>query len=533
MRRALGVVGVLLCGAGLASARAADPLTPARHWNVERAAHLLRRAGFGGTPEQVGLLVRLGPREAANYLVDYEKTPQIDADFVAFNEPDASEMRMDLRDASEEERKELRERLHRLHRRQLVELQAWWIRRMIVTPRPLEEKMTLFWHGHFTSGAREVKNSTWMWEQNQFLRTHALGKFRDLLAGITRDPAMMRYLDAAGNRREQPNENYARELMELFTLGEGQYTEQDVKEAARALTGFRLGPDGAVFVPRIHDDGEKTFLGRTGRFDADDILNILLEQPAAGRHLARKLLVFFVEPEPQDELIEAVAEVLRRSSYDFRETMRVLLASEAFYSPRAMHALIKSPVELVVGTVRMLEARPADLYGMAFACQAMGQELFQPPNVKGWDGGTKWITTATLATRYNFAAGLLVGSDEANFRKREKQMARMMQMTADVEENLDDDPGLELQPVQVPLTPQPQYDPLPTLKAARLRTADAVIDHYTRRLLAVPIDQDQRATLRAVLNVGTGPFDSSVRDAGRRVLRLIGAVLSMPEYQVS
>ncbi|MCP4251678.1 MAG: DUF1800 domain-containing protein, partial [bacterium] len=340
-------------------------LVPAQHWDADRAAHLLRRAGFGGTPEQIEFLTSLGVKNAVDYLVDYHKNPLNDSEFVPITGPDMLRMRELRREASDEQRKQNRRRLTQLQRRQFGQLQAWWLRRMILTNRPLEEKMTLFWHGHFTSGFREVKNSTWLWRQNQFLRQNALGNLRDLLIGISRDAAMMQYLDAANNRKGHPNENYARELMELFTLGVGNYTEHDVTEAARAFTGGRTGPKGFHVVWRQHDNGVKKVLGRRGRLDGKDVIDILLEEPATANHLARKLLVFFVEPEPADDLVRALAVVIRRSGYDFRKTMRVLLASEAFYAPQARHALIKSPVELIVASVRLLEAPPADVYRMA------------------------------------------------------------------------------------------------------------------------------------------------------------------------
>ncbi|MCH7813844.1 MAG: DUF1800 domain-containing protein, partial [Planctomycetes bacterium] len=357
MAAALAAANPAWAGTDSVARSRSNLLAPAKQWDADRAAHLLRRAGFGGTPEQIEFLTSLGAKEAVDYLVDYEKIPLNDPDFVPITEPDMLQMRAQRREASDEQRKQTRRRLGQLHRRQLGQLQAWWLRRMILTSRPLQEKMTLFWHGHFTSEFRKVKNSTWLWNQNQFLRTNALGTLRELLIGISKDPAMLRYLDNATNRKAEPNENYARELMELFTMGEGNYTEDDVSEAARAFTGWTATNQGSHLVKRQHDDGKKTVLGRRGRFDGEDVIDIILEQPATARHRAGKLLVFFVEPEPPRELINALAAVLRRSGYDFRETMRVLLGSKVFYSPRAMYAKIKSPVELIVGSVRLLEGR--------------------------------------------------------------------------------------------------------------------------------------------------------------------------------
>jgi hypothetical protein len=396
-----------------AARRGLDPLAATGNspWTSDKAAHLLRRAGFGGTPEQVRQLTRLGRDRAVSLLVDYEATPQDDADY-----PEDTFITMPrglMADVDPEARRELNQIIMRLGRAHAAAIQDWWLRRMVATPRPLEEKMTLFWHGHFTSGIREVRQARLMYQQNQFLRVNAMGNFRELVKGISRDPAMLIYLDNGRNVKQQPNENYARELLELFTMGEGHYTEQDVKEAARAFTGWTAGEQGFLVRYRLHDDGVKSFLGRTGRFDGDDIIDIIFEQPATARHLARKLWTFFVEPEPDDMIIDALAERIRAADYDIRETMRTILRSDTFYHPRTRGSLIKSPAELLVQTARSLEMPIADLRTANQQMQQMGQELFQPPNVKGWDGGRAWINTSTLFIRYNTMAGSIYGSQRS------------------------------------------------------------------------------------------------------------------------
>ncbi|MEP0843004.1 MAG: DUF1800 domain-containing protein, partial [Phycisphaerae bacterium] len=349
LRAVLSLVGLVIPPAVMA-APADDPLaaSPKAPWNAELAAHLLRRAGFGGTPEQVERLTRLGRDRAVDLLVDYETIPQTDADFPAdalMDEPP----RGLFAQLDAEQRMRMQQVIRQLGIGDVAALQDWWLRRMVQTPRPLEEKMTLFWHGHFTSGFREVRRPRFLYRQNEFLRRNALGDFRTLLMGISRDAAMLAYLDNGRNVKERPNENYARELMELFSMGEGHYGEQDVKAAARAFTGWTAERDGR-FVIRSgqHDDGEKTFLGRTGNFDGDDVVNIIMEQPSTSRFLARKLWRFFVEPEPAPEIIEALAEELRSNDFDLRETLRVIFRSDAFYAPKVRFALIKSPAELLV-----------------------------------------------------------------------------------------------------------------------------------------------------------------------------------------
>jgi uncharacterized protein (DUF1800 family) len=243
-----------------------------------------------------------------------------------------------------------------------------------------------------------------MYRQNVLLRRHALGNFGDLLHAIARDPAMVIYLDNASNRKGQPNENFAREVMELFTLGEGHYTEGDVKEAARAFTGWGIEPDRGEFVfrARAHDDGVKTVLGRTGKLDGDAVLGILLAQPQTAELIAAKLWREFVSPEPDPAEVARIARVLRDSGYEMRPALRALLTSDAFYAPGSRAALIKSPVELVAGTLRQFGFTTGEPLPFVLGVAALGQNLFAPPNVRGWPGGEMWINSTTLLARKAF-----------------------------------------------------------------------------------------------------------------------------------
>ena len=523
-------IATTLLLAFMPAALATGPLSPIKNWDEQKAAHLLRRAGFGGTPDEIRRMADMGLDPAVDALLNFDATPQTDPDFMPARGLDGYEMRERMRDLPEDERKEVRQRLGPLYRYQAESMRAWWLRRMVVTPRPLEEKMTLFWHGHFTSGAREVENTTLLWNQNDFLRRHATGRFRDLLVGTSRDGAMLKYLDNISNKKRKPNENYARELMELFTMGEGRYTEQDVKEAARAFTGWTLGPDGFRVAERQHDRGVKTFLGQTGPLDGEDVIDIILREDATAEFMAAKLLRFFVISEPPKHWVRAVASELRRTDFDLHKTLRTLFRSELFYSDEAAFSLIKSPVELVVGSYRLLEASPDDAYGMAEACRDMGQDLFQPPNVKGWDGGRKWINTATLFARYNFSRRLLAKPDGRELRRRERQMGRMESGMAELEDHLEDYPGLELPPEQVKNQPQQAAAFMRLAKRGRPETAEEVTDLFIRRLLQRPLAPEQRATLLTVLG---GGFHIQAPGATDRVRDLINVIMAMPEYQLN
>ena len=302
--------------------------------------------------------------------------------------------------ASEMEKKQFRQE----QVRDGLELRGWWLDEMLVTPSPLTERMTLFWHNHFVSGQQKVKLAVLMYRQNVTLRANALGRFGDLLHAIARDPAMVIYLDNAQNRKGTPNENFAREVMELFTLGEGHYSEQDIKEAARAFTGWSLDRETGQFVFRrfIHDYGPKTVLGKSGNLDGDDVLDILLAQPQTAQFVTRKLWREFVSPDPDEAEVKRIAARFRDSRYDIKVALQALLTSDAFYAAENRGVLVKSPVDLVVGTMRQFGMQPGQPVPFAVAAAGMGQNLFSPPNVKGWPGGEAWINTSTLLARKQF-----------------------------------------------------------------------------------------------------------------------------------
>jgi uncharacterized protein (DUF1800 family) len=502
-------------------------------WDARKARHLLERTGFGATPEEVAASVRRGYEASVRQVLDYEKVPDASAAPPWLGQPfDLPEAPMPAEgERPDRERlRRVRQAVQRQSRRRVEELRAWWLERMVRTPRPLQEKMTLFWHGHFTTEARKVRSPQLLYHQNDFLRRNATGNFRTLLLGISRDPAMLRYLDNQTNRKGRPNENYARELMELFTMGIGHYTETDVKEAARAFTGWGFGlprREGAepmgpgnrmlflrlfaedampefVFRERQHDDGEKTFLGRTGNYDGEAIIDILLEQPATAEFLCRKLYTFFVsdEPPPAAETIAALAGTFRRERYEVKPVLEALFRSRAFYDDAVIATQIKSPAVLAAGALRQLRAEVTPPLLLNAALRQMGQVLFDPPNVKGWDSGRAWISTTTLLARYNFAGLLLNGGSMG---RGDRATGRRGDGTGRRGEAKVDLGAL--------------YDP------EKQRTPEAIVDHFAALLLAAPLGSEQRGELVEYLR-------SPAEEREAQVKGLLHLIMSTPNYQL-
>jgi uncharacterized protein (DUF1800 family) len=313
----------------------------------------------------------------------------------------------------------------RLRGQRYEALRAWWLREMLGTPSPLTERMTLFWHNHFTSGQDKVQYPQQMAQQNMLLRRDALGNFGELLHDVAKDPAMLQYLDGAGNRKGKPNENFAREVMELFTLGEGRYTQRDVSEAARAYTGWSLDPDTQAYVWRanLHDDGEKTVLGQAGPFDGDQVLDILLARPETATFVTAKLWREFVSDTPDPARIAPIAAQFRASHYDIKVALRGLFMSDAFWDDGDRGVLVKSPVEFVVGTLRAFDIGYDNTAPFAAEVRTLGENLFYPPNVKGWPGGAIWINSSTLLARKQFVEQLFRATETAGPRRTNDPMS--------------------------------------------------------------------------------------------------------------
>ena len=390
-------------------AEAAVPIaTPAladakASWSRDDAAHLLRRAGFGGTPAQIDRLHSLGREAAVDYLVNGRLPTAAAAPFEHVDLPELpSDLSIDYRVQGP------------LLQYKLQQLRSWWIDRMVRSDRPLEEKMTLFWHGLFCSGVREVKSVQALGQQNDLFHREAIGNYKRLTSDIIHDAAMIRYLNNDENQKGRPNENLARELMELFTMGEGNgYTEADIPEVARALTGMTVDRFGETsqFMPARHDDGPKTIFGKTGNYTPDDVPELIFARAEPATYLARRLWQFFGTPEPAEQDVAAVAAALKAGDWELAPALRTLFSSRSFYSDACKFAVIKSPVELEAMTLRLLEEppQPRMLWAASLSLREMGEELFQPPNVKGWPGEDRWITSATLNTRYSIAAAMAGG----------------------------------------------------------------------------------------------------------------------------
>ncbi|QBG47571.1 DUF1800 domain-containing protein [Verrucomicrobia bacterium S94] len=401
-----------------------------QNWNYQCAAHLLVRSGFGATPEQIDAAASRSLEKTVNTLFqppDNIPPPK----WVTPESAIKPNLRM-LRALSDEERRRYRREQQRETRRQQQELTGWWLKRMISSPCPLQEKMTLFWHGHFATSSRKVRSAYMMYAQNRTFRSNAFGNWKQLITAVSQDPAMLIYLDNTRSRAGAPNENYARELMELFTLGEGHYTEDDIKEAARAFTGWMVHPQRYTFFNNVrnHDRKPKTFFGRTGNFDGHDIIRIILEQDQAAEFLVSRLWTFFVGKIPSPETAQELAAQFRENNYELQPLLKTMFMSEAFYSPEALRTQIKSPVQWLVGSCIALGIRQPDTRQSINMLRTLGQELFVPPNVKGWDGGYAWITTSSLTARYNFAKQLVNQRRQEN--EKEQRSGGYVVNTADV-----------------------------------------------------------------------------------------------------
>ena len=368
-------------------------------WNREAAAHLARRAGFGATPAELDQYVAQGLERTVDAFVEYDgfDNNALESDLLRLTaiQPPATTPAYDLT------------------RTQGV--QKWFLHRMAFTRRPLEEKMTYFWNLLFTSGVAKVNDNTLMLNQNKMERSLAVGKFDDLVLAITKDPAMMIWLDNRTNRAGRPNENYARELMELFCLGEGNYTETDVREVARALTGWTItkprdAPASAYtfyFDPAGHDNGVKSILGQTGNWDGADAIRIILNHAdsrgsVSGRWFARLLWTFFAHPDPRDWVVDELAAIYLSSARSVKAMLHHLFRMPDFYEAHSRRAIVRGPVEYMVAAIRNLEAK-SDFQTPVNSLIPMGQYLFNPEDARGWEGDLTWINTGTVFSRASFA----------------------------------------------------------------------------------------------------------------------------------
>ncbi|HVS70365.1 MAG TPA: DUF1800 domain-containing protein [Phycisphaerae bacterium] len=510
-----------------------NPLQPiwqsdAGRWDFSMAAHLLRRAGFGGALGETQALVEMGPEKAVSQIVRYGNIanpglgPLVFGDLTnPIDQGGAGGRRGGgrgglLRSMSAEQRKGFQQIEQTAQRAKLEELKLWWLDRMVRTTRPLEEKMTLFWHGLFVSSSATVKNTYLLYQQNELFRKHAAGNYKQLTLEVSKNPAMLIYLNNNDNRVQHPNENYARELMELFTLGIGNYTETDIKESARSFTGWTNIGDQFVFNRGQHDEGVKHFLGRAGNFTGEDIVNIIFQQPACAKYIAGRLVRFFGLDEPPAEIVEPLAEIVAGNHYEMAPALLALFGSKWFYSQDVVQRQIKSPVQLVVGSLRSLGVPVSQPRAVDNALKLMGQELFNAPTVKGWDGGRAWINTSTLFARYNLPAYL--GTGKLPTAGKGAQGASMDMRTTYAEF----DSGW-----------RPDVD----LAEGGVSTTDGVVDLYIKKLLGADLDARKREELLIFMN-GTGDTKSHMNDPllpdnDRRTRSLVHLIMAMAEYQLA
>ena len=582
------------------------PIAPA-DWSHDRAAHLLERAGFGGSPEQIAQLAAMTPQQAVNYLVDYEKIdnsklPPFDESGV-WDEgidpfPPSRPATTDLAQAKGEAlgvkvkpagNRRMQPVVNkffywlRASRLEVHRVAYWWGNRMVRSPRQLEEKMSLFWHGHFATSEDKVRDYRKMLAQlNSFYR-YGTGNFRDLMIAVAQGPAMLAFLDAGVNVKDAPNENFAREIMELFTMGVGNYSEQDIREGARAFTGWNYKGLQFVVNAEHHDNGNKAFLGRTGNFDGVQAIDTILAQPVTAHYLSGKLYRFFVRQEIDPGLNEKLAQTFR-ATYELKPLLRTLFLSRDFYSPPSWGTSIKSPVHLAVSTYRKLGLPEVPgVPDFNEVTDGLGQHLFYPPTVAGWAQGRSWITPGLLLERGNFARDVLfpdinfiphdrypeddtirlvserlalgydistatmpptaliggMGASAGEKGNMEGGMAMSNQM-ADRNEDFNTRYAsyrgwqMAIQRVK----PIPRHAANIDLKAivigAGLKNTEQVVDYFLGRFLSVPIAAEQRAWLIDLLNreLGTSQIagtDSYMEDSLRLLLHLI---LSTPEYQL-
>lgn len=497
-------------------------------WTRGEARHLLNRAGFGGSPREVDGLYALGREDAVDWLLDGggedEDFPVLEwASEERFIEEtrERMEKRREVQkklsglDAEEAEklRQEVFREIQRENRRRAVEGQGWWFRRMLVTEAPLREKMTLFWHDHFATSIQKVKEPELMMRQNGLFRDYAIGGFRELTHEVVRDPAMMLYLDTQRSSKAMPNENFARELMELFTLGEGNYTEEDVREAARAFTGFKLNRKEGTVVQSAAawDDGVKTIFGKSGAFNGKDVVNLIFKRDECADFMVRKVWEFFAYEGVEDAVVAELAATFRDGGFEMRPLLREIFLSREFYGDRAMGSQVKSPVQYLVQMLKELEVVEPPMGLPMMGQTQLGQVLLMPPNVAGWDWGKAWINTNTLLTRYNIAGGLIKGKG-AKMGGNAKGMEAMMRR-----KNPKKRAGGGAS--------APDFEAI----ASGVKRADTavLVDALAERFFSVPLPEKARGSFIAYADSKRG---EGVTD--RELAELCHLMLSTPYYQL-
>jgi uncharacterized protein (DUF1800 family) len=571
-----------------------SPLSAA-DWNYDKAAHLLERAGFGGTPEDIRALAAMSAAEAVQSLVYFD--PAANSHLPPFDHSGVHDPGLEpfppSRPATTELAKEAGEalgikvkpsgnrRLQPVVNKFFYWLRAssletnrvayWWANRMVATETPLQEKMALFWHGHYAVNEGKVRDYRKLLQELELFHAMGTGSFRDLMVAVAQDPAMLSFLDAGVNVKGAPNENFAREIMELFTMGVGNYTENDIREGARAFTGWNFEDINFVINDDLHDDGVKNFLGQSGNFSGVDVIDIIMEQPVTAEYIAGKIYRFFVRDDIDPQLQQELGGLLRDSNYEVAALLETIFLSRDFYSPASAGTHIKSPVELTISTYRKLglDYVPG-VPDFNQATGALGQTLLRPPTVAGWAGGRSWITPGLLLERGNFARDVLfpdinfIPADRRNPSQEIQSVARRIRdgldigsatqpstigegqvmaesnMLADRDEDFNTRYGsfrgwqMAIERVK----PIPRHTARLNLSnmvlTEGLENTSEVIDYFIGRFMVVEPGEDSRRMLVGFLNeeLGTSSVSEAqtyMEDALRMALHLL---MSQPEYQL-
>ena len=599
---AFAILLIAAAGSMPAHAQKAGPaawqndLTPiaSSDWNYDFAAHLLERAGFGGTPEEIQALARLAPAEAVRRLVyfqsiennlpPFEESGTHDPGLEPFPEsrPAVTKMAKEKGEAlgikvkpgGDRPLQPIVNKFFYWLRASVLETQRvgyWWSNRMVATHHPLEETTALFWHGHFAVNEAKVRDYRKTFGQLQLFHKYGTGNFRDLLVAVAQDPAMLSFLDAGVNVKGAPNENFAREIMELFTMGVGNYSEKDVREGARAFTGWNYVDLKFVVNKDQHDNGPKTFLGSTGNFDGVDVIDIILKQPVTARFIAGKMYRFFVRQDLTPELQEKLGAVLRNNKYQIAPFLETVFLSRDFYSPASVGTQIKSPVQLAISTFRKLGLTEVPgVPDFNVATGTLGQRLFSPPTVAGWSEGRSWMTPGLLLERGNFIRDVLfpdinfIPPDRANASADIRIVADKIRAGLDISTATMPERGSEGGLAEANMLADRDEDfntrygsfrgwqmaiervkPIPRHAAdinftrmivdANLKNTTEVVDYFIRRFMRVSPVEQRRQALIAFLNMQLGTSDISVaRTYMEDPLRLfVHLLMSEPEYQLS
>jgi hypothetical protein len=593
---AITVFPVLALAESAGPAAWQNDLTPiaSADWNYEFAAHLLERAGFGGTPDEIEALAKMSPAQAVARLVQFKGTDASNLppfEHSGVHDPGIEPFppsRPAVTDMAKEKGEALGIKVKPSGNRRLQPIvdeffywlrasaletnrvAYWWANRMVASPRPLQEKMALFWHGHFASNEAKVRDYRKLLGQLELFEKQGTGNFKDLTIAVAQDPAMLSFLDAGVNVKGASNENFAREIMELFTMGVGHYTEKDIREAARAFTGWNYVDVKFVVNKDQHDDGEKTFLGKTGRFDGVDVINIIMQQPATADFIAGKIYRFFVREDLSPELQKQLGSVLRDSNYEIKPLLEKIFLSRDFYSPASVGTEIKSPVELAISTYRKLGLKSVPgVPDFNLATGALGQLLFAPPTVAGWAGGQSWVTPGLLLERGNFARDVLFpdisflppdrftgGGEIRRVADRIRQGMDITTATMDdaktgvrAESNLnadrDEDFNTRYGSFRGSQMAIERVKPIPRdtariqlaemVLSAHLKNTTEVVDYMVHRFMRVPPSDSARRKLVLFLDKELGTADISVAQTYmEEPLRLLlHLIMSQPEYQLS